>query len=272
MGNQMFQLAFAHAAARRLGTTYVYARPPFKDGVLGPPLWHLFDIGPWSRPGVRYARYARFLARYGPRAEVVPVEQDVEPEDLLERLREGVVYSGFYQSERWFAGCEEDVRAMFRPLERHRADFEARYPAEQRRPYICMHVRRTDYLLTNRWALPTSWFLDALATVPDRERYDLVVVSDDPAVVRGELREAGPLRCDANPMMVDLQLLMHADVVIASNSSFSWWGAWLNRRDADVVAPRHWLGFVAGVEEPRGAIPDRWRQVPVRDGPLLAAG
>jgi hypothetical protein len=267
MGNQMFQLAFAHAAARRLGTRYVYARPPFKDDILGPPLWRLFDIGEWGHAGVRLARYAAFLARHGPRAPNVAVPHDVEPAAILGTLREGVVYIGFYQSEQWFAGYEDQVRAMFTPLPRFEAEFEARRPE---RPYICMHVRRGDYLATGGWALPTSWFLAALEAVPDRERYDVIVVSDDPAAVRQELRGVGEFRCEPNSMMVDLLLLMNADVVITSNSSFSWWGAWLNRRDAHVIAPQHWLGFATGVEEPRGAIPERWQQVPVRDAPLVS--
>jgi hypothetical protein len=269
MGNQMFQLAFAHAAAARLSTSYVYARPRFKNDELGPPLWDLFDVGEWGRASVRFARYARFLARYGPNVPIVPIEQDVEPTAVLESLREGVAYSGFYQSELWFRGHEEDVRRMFTPLPRFRSEFESRY-GERTRPYICMHVRRGDYLETNLWALPTSWFLDALDAVPDRDRYDLVVVSDDPLGVREELREAGDIECVPNGMMVDLQLLMHADVVITSNSSFSWWGAWLNRRGAHVIAPQHWLGFKAAVEEPRHAIPERWQQVPVREAPLVS--
>jgi hypothetical protein len=269
MGNQMFQLAFAHAAAARLGTTYVYGRPPFKDDVLGPPLWRLFDIGEWSRPSLRLRRYAAFLARYGPRAPVIKLGHDEEPATVLDSLREGVVYAGFYQSEQWFAGHEERVRSMFDPLPQFWDEYRSRYGSSTR-PYVCMHVRRGDYLATGGWALPTSWFRDALEVVPDLDRYELVVVTDDPVAVREELRDAGPIRCEQNSMMVDLLLLMHADVVIASNSSFSWWGAWLNRREAHVIAPQHWLGFATGTEEPRGAIPERWQQVPVRDAPLVS--
>lgn len=268
MGNQMFQLAFAHAASRRLGTSYVYGRPPFKTDELGPPLWQQFEIGPWGRRAVRLARHGEFLARHGHRAPIVTVEQDEDPDEVLGALRDGVVYSGFFQSERWFAGHEREVREMFTPRPEHRAAFAARHAG--RPPYICMHVRRGDYLETNLWALPASWFREALDAVPGRESYELVVVSDDPPLVREELSDLGEFTCEPNSMMVDLQLLMNAEVVITSNSSFSWWGAWLNTRGARVIAPQHWLGFAAGVEEPRRAIPAAWHQVPVRDAPLLA--
>lgn len=269
MGNQMFQLAFAHAAAERLGTSYVYGRPPFKGDKLGSPLWRLFDIGEWGRAPLRMSRYARFLGRYGPRAEIVTVDQDQDPERFMDSLRDGVVYTGFYQSGQWFSGHEDRVRAMFTPLPRHQSEFDSRY-GDRSRPYVCVHVRRGDYLDTNLWALPTSWFRQALATVPDLHRYDIVVVSDDPVAVGRELSDVGDIRCEPNSMMVDLLLLMHADIVITSNSSFSWWGAWLNRRNAEVIVPMHWLGFDAGVEEPHSVIPSGWQQVPVRDAPLLA--
>ena len=226
-------------------------------------------IGQRACAPVRVNRYARFLGRYGPRAPIVTVQQDADPTAFMNTLRDGVVYTGFYQSELWFAGHEEHVRSMLTPRAAFQAEFDSRY-GNRRRPYICMHVRRGDYLDTNLWALPASWFIDALEAVPDRDRYDVVVVSDDPVAVRQELREAGEIECEPNSMMTDLLLLMHADVVITSNSSFSWWGAWLNRRGAHVIAPQHWLGFKAGVEEPHSAIPERWQQVPVRDAPLVS--
>jgi hypothetical protein len=48
--------------------------------------------------------------------------------------------------------------------------------------------------------------------------------------------------------------------VISSNSSFSWWAAWLNR-DARVIAPRLWLGLSVGEEFPPGTIPAGWEQI-----------
>jgi hypothetical protein len=42
----------------------------------------------------------------------------------------------------------------------------------------------------------------------------------------------------------DLWLMSLCQHHIIANSSFSWWGAWLNRRtDKRVIAPAKWLGF-----------------------------
>jgi hypothetical protein len=59
---------------------------------------------------------------------------------------------------------------------------------------------------------------------------------------------------------------MHADTVVLSNSSFSWWGAWLNRRPgARILAPEHWVGFETGIESPRDVICAGWERVVVRE-------
>ena len=110
-----------------------------------------------------------------------------------------------------------------------------------------------------------------VAAVGDRAGRELMVISDDLPAVREELSDLEGARFEANPPVVDLQLLMNADVVIASNSSFSWWGAWLNEHvRARVLVPEHWVGFSRGVESPRGVIPPSWEQVPVVDAPLGA--
>jgi Glycosyl transferase family 11 len=271
----MFQVAFAHAASRTLGTRFVHTRPPrfvptrppFWVSASGPPLWKFFELGDWGRIAHRWRCEAEFrtLHRSTPR---VDVPQDADAAATLAGLRDDTTYVGFFQSEEWFAGFEAEVRQIFTPLARHRRTFEKyRRPA----PYACMHVRRTDYIETGVWALPTSFFLDALAAAGVVDRMDIVVVTDDPPFVARELGELPRLVCEPRPAMSDLQLLAHADVVITSNSSFSWWGAWLNvKPEVRVFAPRHWLGFAAGVDEPRNTIPARWATVPVRDPPLRA--
>jgi hypothetical protein len=263
MGNQMFQFAFAHAAARRLGTSFI----------MGPgPLWEGFDLGPWGRRRVRLARKVAFRLRYGsqpPRR--VDVDEEADPATVLDDLRDGTAYGGFFQSERYFAGYEHEIRSLFSVRAEHERAFAARY--HDLPPYVCVHLRRGDYRDWNGGrALPTTYFVDALRALGDLGGMPVVVISDEPQTAAVELAEFPGARFEANPAMVDFLLLVNASAVVASNSSFSWWGAWLNRRPSPrIVVPEHWLGFPEGMERPRGVIANGWMPIAVRDPPLADA-
>ena len=54
------------------------------------------------------------------------------------------------------------------------------------------------------------------------------------------------------------------DVNIVANSSFSWWGAYLNPA-SDVYAPSRWFGPAMGPPNDRqdDIVPPSWRTIPV---------
>jgi hypothetical protein len=254
MGNQMFQVAFALAAATRLRTRFA---------ILGPcELAEHFERPPLGRPLERHAARLAFYARHG-RAPRLFVEGAVDPTEFLTTLRNGRRYSGFFQSAAYFAGCENNVRDMFRVRSDHVATFERTYGELGR--YVCVHVRRGDYLSAG-WSLPASYFRAAVTAVPECADLPTIVVSDDLPGAQAEYDWPEGTRFVSNAPAVDLQLLSHASVVIASNSSFSWWGAWLNVvPDAQVAAPACWLGVESGTEDPPGVIPPGWIRVGLGD-------
>jgi hypothetical protein len=257
LGNQMFQVAFAHAASMRLGTSFA---------VLGPfELAEHFERPPLRRPSVRLAAKAMFHVRHR-RTKRVFIDDECDPAVLLASLDDGTAYSGFFQSAQYFAGYERDVRNMFQIRSTHASAFERAYSELDR--YVCVHVRRGDYFEAG-WALPGSYFRDAMAAVSECSELPVVVVSDDIGRAREDCARMDcawveRARFVANSPAIDLQLLMNASVVIASNSSFSWWGGWLNARpDVRVVAPASWLGLATGIEHPPGVIPPGWIKIPV---------
>lgn len=255
MGNHMFQLAFAHAAAKRLDTSFKLGPGSLLEG---------FDCGPWGRPHVRFVRRAVFRVRHPTHHPArVQVDNADDPGQVLAGLRDDVAYSGFFQSERYFAGYEDDVRQLFAIRPEPARRFQARYGSLGR--YVCLHMRRGEDYRVRGWDLPTSYFLDALATLGDLGDMPVVVISDAPEAARAALAGVRAARFEVNDAMVDFQLLMNASAVVASNSTFSWWGAWCNRVEgARVIVPENWLAFPDGPEWPRDIIADGWERVAVR--------
>jgi hypothetical protein len=247
LGNQMFQYAFGVAASARLGTDFTMATDELE------PLFVLSGRGGLAR--VRRSLEFRLRRSSYP---VIGVESDTEPEAAIAGLVDRATYTGFFQSERYFADARGEVEAAFAIRARHVEAFESRYGDLLGAPYVCCHVRRTDYhVYDGGVVLPPSYYDVALAAARTQVSGPVVVVADDLDEVR-ELFPAGT-RFEHNEPIVDLQLMIHAAAFVSSNSSLSWWGGWLGERAGRlVVAPRLWLGFRRGYETPRGVVPERW--------------
>ena len=113
---------------------------------------------------------------------------------------------------------------------------------------VSLHVRRGDSTIsaTNRVHLPLEYYLNAIATMKETlVNPTFFVFSDDIGFVKDYLR------LDSTTVFVghnddfsaheDLRLMSSCHHHIIANSTFSWWGAWLNpRQDKMVIAPRQW--------------------------------
>jgi len=267
MGNAMFQFAFGHALSRRLNAK-----------------WYLtdmhalryFELGAYAAYRVRVGRILRKKSRAVARRaglfkpEFVYVDELAEPEGVMAEAGDGVTYSGHFQSEKYFVSAQQEVREMFTVKRRYRNEFDRQYGRLlNQRPLLVIHIRRTDYveycvLGAQDTSLPAAYYRSAMEALGERDQYQCIFVGDDLDWARehfGNVRGAQFLRGDP---IADFQLLTRADALILSNSSFAWWGAYLNDvRQKVVVAPKLWLGFKAATEYPRGILAPDWRAIDV---------
>jgi hypothetical protein len=252
LGNQMFQWAFALAAATRLRSTFWMPSHELAS------VFNL-DVGRElpARP-VRLTNLARYRARRLAPVEVAP---ETPAADVLGSLQDGRRYGGYFQSAQFFIDVAEEVRSAFTPRPEHLEAFTSSYGGLVEESYACVHVRRGDYVDWNGglMILPWEYFDAQVERVADGRT--VVFLSDEPSEVRDRYGTVENARFEHNSAIVDLQLIANAQRCVLANSSFSWWGAWLNRRPgAQVIAPRHWLGFRAGAEWPPGILPEPWEQ------------
>ena len=60
----------------------------------------------------------------------------------------------------------------------------------------------------------------------------------------------------------DLRLMYHCHHHIIANSTFSWWGAWLNdRKDKIVIAPKIWFADAERNQQSETIIPKSWIRI-----------
>lgn len=161
---------------------------------------------------------------------------------------EARVFDGYWQSYRYFTGIEADVRRLFC------LDAYSQTPLAddiRRSPSVAVHIRRGDYLHGANARLfeacPLSYFEQAMQLMGQRVTAPVFYIfSNDIEWTRTHLHANGH-RCvyvENNGPEADLHdlaamaLCQHA---IISNSTFSWWGAWLTDHASKwVVAPRRW--------------------------------
>jgi hypothetical protein len=272
----MFQYAFAQAASKRLNTDFVVypstrAAPPGGEQLSGS-----FTLGGRGLPLVEDPGY--------PLRWVDNQDYD-QPEDILASLTDDTSYSGYFQSYRFFAEAEDEVRAAFRIRPALDEAFRRRFADLLDTPYVCCPVRRaSDYrAFLGGSQLPLEYYHDGLAIVSPPPGTPIVFVGDDLEGVSEELGSIEGARFEVNEPMVDFQVILHAQAAVIPNSTFAWWGAWLSDRCELVVSPQHWLGWRHRTgwhrhrstmeghgrtrrtwEYPNGIIPPEWSQVPVR--------
>jgi Glycosyl transferase family 11 len=242
LGNQMFQYAFAAAAARRLSTTFRY---DVSD--LAP---HFTLLQPSGR-GLVFRR-----------REIITDDRD-DPDDVFATLTDRTRYGGYFYGYGYVRHAADAGRA-FTVHPEIGSRFHRRYGGLVAGGYICCHARLTDFFTyRDNVTLAPGYYRRALDVI-DTDR-PVVFVSDDIAMVAATLDGLPGARFEETDAVTALLLLSHASAVVSSNSSLSWWGSWLNDRPGlHVIAPRWWLGVNEGAEFPVRAIPPSWHQIPAR--------
>jgi hypothetical protein len=184
----------------------------------------------------------------------------------------GTWLEGLFQSGAYFAHNEPRVRQWFRLPPSSRSELQRLVRAWPRPPerMAAVHVRRGDYLQHRTgignvdvgWALPLSYYHEALARLPEGE--GLAVFSDDPDWAAEQFKAWHPWVSRGQSAAVDMMAMATCRTIVMANSSFSWWAAWLNANSQKTVfAPEFHLGFRVGRWVPDGIAVDGWQYLRV---------
>lgn len=176
---------------------------------------------------------------------------DFDPRLLdLDILKAGpnVFLDGYWSSEVYFKPIEHILRHEFRvkhPLERKNKEIARLLESCNS---VSLHIRRGDYVTNPDCIVCTDdYYKQAVQLVAARVRDPhFFIFSDDPAWARENFRSEYPFTLvdhnDADTNYEDIRLMSLCKHNIIANSTFSWWGAWLNDNpEKIVVAPHRWF-------------------------------
>ena len=181
-----------------------------------------------------------------------------------------IYYKGFYQSERYFEDFKDEIRKAFTFNAELLSDKTRQLAQEmQQCTSISLHVRRGDYLLPqffqNLGSVCTAEYYQRAADFMHEQFPDarFFVFSDDIAWVKEHVQLPNATYVDHNKgadSWQDMYLMSQCHHNIVANSSFSWWGAWLNpHADKLVCCPSIWTR--AGGDE--NLCPASWHRITV---------
>lgn len=276
-GNQMFQYACGRAVSLashqsfRLDLTDM-TKDRLRDYVLDqlsitarPLSW--LERRAWSRH--RHQPFARVLFPSARCVEVKETGLPFVPE--IKVIRTPSYLFGYWQSESYFSDAAEVIRTDFQlKADYTPARLETLSKIKAAENAVSVHVRRGDYVSNAKTnaihgTCDPDWYAAALSEMASKFKdMQLFVFSDDISWTRDNLPSYPSMTFvepqDDGKDVQDMHLMASCRAHIVANSSFSWWGAWLNpRRDKHVIAPAQW--FRSSSHDARDLIPESWQKL-----------
>lgn len=177
-------------------------------------------------------------------------------------------YKGYWQSEKYFQNINSDIRRLF-TFRHDRINEENRQWSKHISAdplAVSLHIRRGDYInnsdayVVHGGICTLDYYKAAMLQMEKKlgctPHYYLF--SDDVQWTKEHLDMPGLQIIDINrktDSWQDMFLMSQCRHNIIANSSFSWWGAWLNSNpEKQIIAPGRWFNTLPHPD----IIPDNW--------------
>jgi len=264
LGNQMFQYAFAYAASQKKNVSFKLDLSGFKFCELRE--YALTNYGIDAEVAtveeverLKYLseslvnKYIRALTRGAkPLAESYYKEAGRQFDDNVYNQDGDVYFSGYWQSEKYFQDYREDLLRVFTLQESLNTESVRFKQKILDKKSVSLHVRRGDYVTNARansfhGTCDLEYYRNAALLIQEQvTQAHFFIFSDDLAWAKENLKFID------NMTLVELEkgTVDHEEMYLMSqcrhnviaNSSFSWWGAWLNENPTKIViAPKQWF-------------------------------
>lgn len=269
IGNQMFQYAFAFALSKKGHKVYVDTHSYVPNTSMTCETTSIRSIFPnlslKETPRYRFlflfpkfgkTKYQRYLKAYLRKYfSKLKIETYIdEPSygycpNVFSQITKNCIFYGLWQSDKYFAEYESDLRQQYVfPSFTEELNIRTATLMSQTNS-IAIHIRKgIDYqkseLLSNG-GCNLEYYKNAIQYINDHvENPVYYIFTDNQDWVEKNITFINYTIINWNPVdgnmnYRDMQLMTYAKHVVIANSSYSWWGAWLNNnRNKIVIAPK----------------------------------
>ena len=161
-----------------------------------------------------------------------------------------IYFDGYWQDKKYAEWIISNVGNIYLSIDKIPVEFEKYIHFVKKHNVTSIHIRRGDYLKKENINLlgicSLKYYTDSVEYILSKDpSTEIIVISDDNEWVRKNLR------LSKNYIIVEelnikpfwyIYLMSQCNNNIMSNSTFSWWGAFLNNHNEKIiVAPMHWM-------------------------------
>lgn len=260
LGNMMFQIAAAKSLALNLRTAYSF--PNLRN--------HLNYLASEMEynPKVNYCNeYLNlpFLKNVKTEQPLCPLNTITFPfhYQYIPINVPSVRIDGFFQSEKYFEKHKKQISNDFGPNEQTKEYLNKKYNEILNLQTTSIHVRRGDYIKNSKhhFVQDTSYFNKGIENL-DSKTDKFIIFSDDIDWCKQNFIGEKFYFVENEKDYNEMYLMSLCKNNITSNSSFSWWGAWLNKNEnKTVIGPKNWFGPALQSLKTDDIIPDSWIKI-----------
>jgi hypothetical protein len=230
-GNMMFQLAHGFAKSLEYNRQFIAPSAESSSHPFEKNLFRKIDFSILKTPSPDSSKHIWSPFEY--------IKLD-KPADNIP-----TVYAGWYQSEKFFGDYNQVIKNLFSPTLEFTKKALTDFPFLKDSVVAALNIRRGDYLTqpTRHPVITVDYINEAYKQLPPHDK--LIIMSDDIKWCKENIKLPNSIFIDP-PNYWDYEgiwLLSLCHHFIISNSSFSWWSAWLSKStDKVVITPDTWFG------------------------------
>jgi hypothetical protein len=185
------------------------------------------------------------------------------------RVSNKVYVNGYWQSEKYFSSIRNQLLTELIPTSELSTESQLIYDDIKNHNAVSLHIRRGDYINETNQSIYHVCSLDYYSKAVDYicskvAQPKFYIFSDDVEWVKSNLNINQQIHYlehnKGKNSYQDLILMSKCNHNIIANSSFSWWGAWLNQHENKIViSPEKW--FKSNSKKTQDLIPSKWIQL-----------
>lgn len=240
LGNQLFQMATCIGYAKSHGIDYCIPKHTLNDSVWKPYFFENIKYCDKELVGEVFREIGHLF---------------IEIPHYEER---NIILYGYFQTEKYFINDKKLLRQLF--------GFDTLQTKYDR---CAIHIRRSDYLKypTKHPVITNDYLREAQNVMLSNAVFDFIVFSDDIEWAENEMMRfdaANYTFIENGDAIKDLKLYSSCQHHIISNSTYSWWGAWLSFNHNSITITPHednWFGLGNKHLDVSDLIPKNWLKI-----------